>query len=290
MSPVTLVSDSTHSMPADLVARLGLQQVSLYVNHGTQTEREAEMDLQAFYDRLRTDAKLPTTSQPSIGDFLAVYEPLLEAGQDIVSVHISGMISGTVETARQAAEDAVGRFPDRRIEVVDSRSVAGGLAMVLLATSAAIEAGDPIETIVARAQAAAGPGGNQIWFAVDTLEFLRKGGRIGTASAWIGGALKIKPILTVDGEVKPVERVRTSGRAFQRLITAMDELTVLGKTAWCIQHIQAHEEAERLAVLGRGHFGTEPLMISEIGAVVGTYAGPGLLGVGGLPPELVSRG
>ncbi|MCW3041020.1 MAG: DegV family protein [Solirubrobacterales bacterium] len=289
MPPVTLVSDSTHSMPAALRTELGLHEVSLYVNHGTRTEREAEMDLQVFYDRLRTGDKLPTTSQPSIGDFLAVYEPLLEAGQDVVSVHISGQISGTVETARQAAEDATSRFPDRRIEVVDSRTVAGGLAMVLLASASSIAAGEDLDTIVARTEAAAGPDGNQIWFAVDTLEFLRKGGRIGTASAWIGGALKIKPILTVDGEVKPVERVRTSGRAFQRLVTAMDELTTLGKTAWCIQHIQAHAEAERLAVVGREHFGSEPLMISEIGAVVGTYAGPGLLGVGGLPPALVGR-
>ncbi|WP_354701142.1 Protein DegV [Paraconexibacter sp. AEG42_29] len=284
MSPVTLVSDSTHSMPPDVITRAGLEQVSLYVNHGTQTQRESELDLQVFYDRLRTDSKLPTTSQPSIGDFLAVYEPLLQAGQDILSIHISGAISGTVETARQAAEDARGRFPDRRIEVVDSRSVAGGLAMILLAAAAGIDAGEDLDALLVRVGKAVTE--TRIWFAVDTLEFLRKGGRIGSAAAWVGGALKIKPILTVDGEVVPIERVRTSGRAFQRLVTAMDELVAAGKTAWCIQHIQAPEEAERLAVEGRRVFGREPLLISEIGAVVGTYAGPGLLGVGGLPTEL----
>lgn len=287
MSPVTLVSDTTHSMPADVLAASGLQQVSLYVNHGTKTEREAEMDLAAFYDELRTHAKLPTTSQPSIGDFLAVYDPLLAAGQDIVSVHISGAISGTVETARQAAEDAVGRHPGRRIEVVDSRSVAGGLAMILLAGAAAVQAGEDVDAIVARVNEAAGR--TRIWFAVDTLEFLRKGGRIGAAQAWVGGALKIKPILTLDGEVVPIERVRTSARAFQRLVTAMDELVELGNTAWCVQHIQAPEEAARLVEEGRRVFGTDPLLVSEIGAVVGTYAGPGLLGVGGLPPALVGR-
>jgi DegV family protein with EDD domain len=287
MSPVTIVSDTTHSMPADLLARSGIAQVSLYVNHGSETQREAEMDLQVFYDRLRSESKLPTTSQPSIGDFLAVYEPLLQAGQDIVSIHISGAISGTVETARQAAADAVSRFEGRRIEVVDSRSVAGGLAMILLAAVAARDAGGDVDAIVERTVAAIGQ--TRIWFAVDTLEFLRKGGRIGTAAAWVGGALKIKPILTVDGEVTPVERVRTSSRAFQRLVAAMDELKEAGQTAWCIQHIQAHEDAERLAVEGRRVFGVEPLMVSEIGAVVGTYAGPGLLGVGGLPPALVGR-
>jgi DegV family protein with EDD domain len=287
MSPVTIVSDTTHSMPADLLARTGIAQVSLYVNHGSETQREAEMDLQVFYDRLRSESKLPTTSQPSIGDFLAVYEPLLQAGQDIVSIHISGAISGTVETARQAAADAVSRFEGRRIEVVDSRSVAGGLAMILLAAVAARDAGGDADAIVERTVAAIGQ--TRIWFAVDTLEFLRKGGRIGTAAAWVGGALKIKPILTVDGEVTPVERVRTSSRAFQRLVAAMDELKEAGQTAWCIQHIQAHEDAERLAVEGRRVFGVEPLMVSEIGAVVGTYAGPGLLGVGGLPPALIGR-
>jgi DegV family protein with EDD domain len=287
MSPVTIVSDSTHSMPSELLATLGIPQVSLYVNHGTDTHRESEMDLQAFYDRLRAESKLPTTSQPSIGDFLAVYDPLLEAGQDIVSIHISGAISGTVETARQAAADALGRFPDRTIEVVDSRNVAGGLAMIMLAAVAARDAGGTPAEIAARTVEASGQ--TRIWFAVDTLEYLRKGGRIGTAAAWVGGALKIKPILTVNGEVEPIERVRTSSRAFQRLVAAMDELTEAGQTAWCIQHIQAHADAERLAEEGRRHFGTEPLLISEIGAVVGTYAGPGLLGVGGLPPALVGR-
>jgi DegV family protein with EDD domain len=287
MSPVTLVTDTTHSMPPDLLTRTGIEQVSLYVNHGTQTQREADMDLAVFYDRLRTDAKVPTTSQPSIGDFLAVYEPLLTAGQDIVSVHISGAISGTVETARQAAEDAVARYPDRRIEVIDSRSVAGGLSMILLAAVAARDAGADIDAIAARVEDA--KDSTRIWFAVDTLEFLRKGGRIGSAQAWVGGALKIKPILTLDGEVVPIERVRTSGRAFKRLVTAMDELVEAGQTAWCIQHIQAFAEAERLADEGRRVFGTEPLLLSEIGAVVGTYAGPGLLGVGGLPPALVGR-
>lgn len=288
MSPVTLVTDTTHSMPPAMLAASGLHQVSLYVNHGTETQREADMDLAVFYDRLRTEDKLPTTSQPSIGDFLAVYEPLLTAGQDLVSVHISGAISGTVETARQAADDALSRHPGRRIEVVDSRSVAGGLAMILLAGMAARDAGLGVDEVAERVLAARPPAA-RFWFSVDTLEYLRKGGRIGTAQAWIGGALKIKPILSLDGEVLPIERVRTSGRAFARLVSAMDELIEAGQTAWCIQHIQAFEEAERLAEVGREKFGSDPMLLSEIGAVVGTYAGPGLLGVGGMTPALIGR-
>jgi DegV family protein with EDD domain len=287
MSTVTVVTDTTHSMPQATLRRAGIQQVSLYVNHGTQTQREADMDLDVFYDRLRNDSKLPTTSQPSIGDFLAVYEPLLDAGQDIVSVHLSGGISGTVETARQAAEDALRSRPDRRIEVVDSRSVAGGLGLIVLAAAAGARLGEDAATVAARTRDAVQD--TRIWFAVDTLEFLRKGGRIGTAQAWVGGALKIKPILTVDGEVSPIERVRTSGRAFQRLVTAMHERVADGAGSWAVQHIQAPGEAERLVAEGQKIFGCDPELVSEIGPVVGTYAGPGLLGVAGVRPALLGR-
>src|SRR4051794_31443173 len=118
MPEVAIVVDTTHYMPRALVEANGMREVSLYVNAGDRHERESDMpDFDAFYESLRTSAQLPTTSQPSIGDFLAVYEPLVEEGRDIVSVHISGGISGTVESARQAATDLTGRKPQRRIEV-----------------------------------------------------------------------------------------------------------------------------------------------------------------------------
>jgi len=287
MSRVTVVTDTTHSMPAATLERAGVQQVSLYVNHGTQTQREAEVDLDAFYELLRSDPKLPTTSQPSIGDFLAVYEPLLDAGQDIVSVHLSGAMSGTLETARQAAADALVTRPDRRVELIDSRSVAGGLGLIVLAAAAGARVGEDVDTVAGRTRDAVRD--TRIWFAVDTLEFMRKGGRIGAAQAWVGGALKIKPILTIDGEVEPIERVRTSGRAFTRLVNAMHERAADGAGCWLVQHIQAPEEAERLVAEGRRIFGREPEFVSEVGPVVGTYAGPGLLGVAGLPPALLGR-
>ncbi len=287
MSTVTVVTDTTHSMPAEQLERLGVQQVSLYVNHGMQTQREADMDLDAFYERLRSDPELPKTAAPSTGNFLEVYEPLLDAGQDIVSVHISGALSGTIEIARQAAADALATRPERRIEIVDSRSVAGGLALIVVAAAAGARLGEDAPTVAARTQQAVQD--TKIWFAVDTLEYLRRGGRIGTAQAWVGGALKIKPILTVNGEVEPIERVRTSGKAFQRLVTAMEERASDGCGAWAVQHIQAPADAERLVAEGRRIFGCEPEVMSELGPVLGTYAGPGLLGVAGLPPALVGR-
>jgi DegV family protein with EDD domain len=121
MPDVAIVVDTTHYMPRELVEAQGMHEVSLYVNAGDSHEREIDMpDFDAFYERLRSSAQLPTTSQPSIGDFLAVYEPLVEDGRDLVSIHISGGISGTVEAARQAAADLSARKPQRRIEVVGS--------------------------------------------------------------------------------------------------------------------------------------------------------------------------
>jgi DegV family protein with EDD domain len=284
--PVAIVVDTTHYMPRELVQANGMHEVSLYVNAGERHEREADMpDFDAFYDSLRSSAQLPTTSQPSIGDFLAVYEPLVEEGQDIVSIHLSGGISGTVESARQAAADLVGRKPQRKIEVVDTHSACGMIGLIALAGAAAAGAGGDIDAVTARVQSAVDIA--KIWFAVDTLEFLRRGGRIGTAQAWLGGALKIKPILTVEGEITPIERVRTSGRAFERMVDYLRARHDDGCDAWVVQHIQAADQAAALAERGRAIFGSEPAFVSEIGPVIGTHVGPGLLGVGGIPRSLL---
>jgi DegV family protein with EDD domain len=284
MPDVAVVTDTTHYLPRETVAELGVGEVSLYVNDGEHAEREADiLDLAAFYGRLRTAAALPTTSQPSIGDFLAVYEPLVRDGHDVVSIHISGGISGTVEAARQAAAEL--NASGRRIEVVDSRLACGALGMVVLSASAVARAGADIDAVAARTREAAVA--TRLWFAVDTLEYLQRGGRIGPAQAWLGGALKIKPILTFDGEISPVERVRTSGRAFERMVHYLRSRHEDGADGWVIQHIQAPDVAERLVASGREIFGREPLFVSEIGPVIGAHTGPGLVGVGGIPLALL---
>jgi DegV family protein with EDD domain len=286
MPDVAIVVDTTHYMPRELVEAQGMHEVSLYVNAGDSHEREIDMpDFDAFYERLRSSAQLPTTSQPSIGDFLAVYEPLVEDGRDIVSIHISGGISGTVEAARQAVADLSARKPQRRIEVVDTHSACGMIGLIALAGAAAARAGGDIDAVAGRVQQAVDIA--KIWFAVDTLEFLRRGGRIGTAQAWLGGALKIKPILTVDGEITPIERVRTSGRAFERMVDFLRTRHDDGCDAWVVQHIQAPDQAAALVERGRAIFGSEPAFVSEIGPVIGTHVGPGLLGVGGVPRSLL---
>ena len=287
MADVAVVTDTTHYLPPALLAEAGVHEVSLYVNDGGRAEREAGLDFAGFYDRLRTAQELPTTSQPSIGDFLAVFDPLLEAGRDVVSIHISGAISGTVEAARQAAEDALARHPGRRVEVVDSVSACGGLGAIVLGAAAVARAGGDVDAVAGRARAIVER--SRIWFSVETLEFLRRGGRIGGAQAWLGGALKIKPILTfVDGEISPVERVRTQRRAFERMAEFLADFQAAGATSWMVQHIQAPDQAEALVERGRELFGHDPLFVSEIGPVIGTHAGPGVLGVSGLAPEYLA--
>src|SRR5512132_1044579 len=288
MAAVAVVTDTTHYLPRELVAAHDVHEVSLYVNDSDEQRREADIgDLGAFYAALRSAATLPTTSQPSIGDFLAVYEPLVQEGRDIVSIHLAGGISGTVEAARQAAAVVVARgigASDSRVEVVDSRMSCGALGLVVLAAAAVARHGG-VDAVAARAGEAMQA--TRLWFAVDTLEYLRRGGRIGAAQAWVGGALKIKPILTLDGEITPVERVRTSRRSFERMVDYMRSRESDGADGWVVQHIQAPDVAQQLVERAREIFGSEPVFVSEVGPVIGAHVGPGLLGVGGLPRALL---
>jgi DegV family protein with EDD domain len=284
---VAVVTDTTNYLPRELADKEAIHQVSLYVGWQDNPQREIELgSFDAFYERLRTDPNLPTTSQPSIGDFLAVWEPLLDAGHDIVSVHLAGGISGTYESARQAHGLLAERGLGERVEVLDGETACGGLGLLLLAAAAAARSGADKEAVAARVREARKA--LKIWFCVDTLEYLRRGGRIGKAQAWIGGTLKIKPILSLEHEITPVERVRTAKRAFERMVQYAYELQDDGADRWVVQHIQAHEQAERLSDRCREIFGSEPIFTSEVGPVIGTYTGPGLLGVGALPNKLVS--
>jgi DegV family protein with EDD domain len=284
---VAVVTDTTSYLPRELADSEGIHQVSLYVGWQDHQQREIELEnFDAFYERLRTDRDLPTTSQPSIGDFLAVWEPLLNAGQDIVSIHLAGGISGTCGSARQAHALLAERGLGERVEVIDGETACGGLGMVVLAAAATARTGGDKEAVVTQVREARKV--LRIWFCVDTLEYLQRGGRIGKAQAWLGGTLRIKPILSLDYEITPVERVRTSKRAFERMVQYAQELHDSGADRWVVQYIQDTEPAERLIGRCREIFGSEPLFTSEVGPVIGTYTGPGLLGVGALPASFFS--
>jgi DegV family protein with EDD domain len=285
--PVAVATDSTHYLPRELADREGVKQVSLYVGWSGESARELEMGgFDAFYERLRTDSELPTTSQPSIGDFLAVWEPLLDSGHDVVSIHLAGGISGTCEAARQAHQLLSERGLGDRVEVLDSESGCGGTGLLALAACASARSGADKDAVVAHVRETRKS--LKIWFCLDTLEYLRRGGRIGKAQAWLGGTLKIKPILSLEYEITPVERVRTAGRAFERMVDYAQELHDGGADGWVVQHIQAPEQAERLIDRCREIFDSEPIFTSEVGPVIGTYTGPGLIGVGAVPRSLLA--
>jgi len=280
--PIVIVTDSTGYLPRQLVDQNEIRLVSLYVNWEGSSERELDMpDFDAFYDRLRGGDRLPTTSQPSIGDFLDVYRPLVADGYDVVSVHISGGISGTVEAARQAKERLAAEGGGDRVTVIDSERACGGLGLIALGGARAAKAGGDLEAVLERIERTRDD--LKMWFAVDTLEYLRRGGRIGAASAWLGSALKIKPILTLDKEITPIERVRTGSKALRRLTEYAEQRRDDGADGWVVQHIQAPDEVGQLAETTEQIMGGPPAFISEIGPVIGVHIGPGLLGVGGVP-------
>jgi DegV family protein with EDD domain len=284
MPPVAVVTDTTAYIPADVVEQHGIVLVPLYVVFGSdRTVKESEItDYPAFFEELRGSESLPTTSQPSVGDFIACFEELLKQDRDVVSIHISAGISGTYDSARQAAEqlEREGKGGER-VRVIDSTTTAGGLGLLVLTATAAAEAGGTLVEVEERVREARAE--LKIWFAVDTLEFLKRSGRIGAASAWIGSTLKVKPILSLESELTPVERVRTSSRAFERLVDYGRQRHESGADGWVVQHISAHAEAERLAERGREVFGCDPVFVGEIGPVLSAHVGPGLLGIGSIP-------
>ena len=282
MPSTAVVADTTSYLPRELLEQHDVHLVSLYVGIEGEQEREADIDdLEGFYERLRSSDQAVTTSQPSVGDFIAVYEPLLAEGREIVSIHLSSNISGTYESAMQARERLIAEGEGgERIVVCDSRTGCGGMGLMILAAANAVESGASAAEASERAEAVREE--LKIWFAVDTLDYLRRGGRIGAARAWIGTTLKIKPILTLEEEITPVERVRTRSRAFERLVDYARQRQEAGADAWVVQHVQDPESAARLVEASRPIFGKDPVFTSEIGPVIGAHVGPGLLGVGGV--------
>jgi DegV family protein with EDD domain len=278
MPGVAVVTDSTTYLPPSLIERWGVEQVSLYVGWGDERLPEPDYDLDAFYARLRDSPDLPSTSQPSVGDFLACFEPLAEAGRDVVSVHIASGLSGTCESAREAARVVADKGLPGQVEVVDGQTGAGGLGCLVLAAARAAEQGAAAKDVVEAIHRARE--GLDMWFCLDTLEYLRRGGRIGAAQALVGTALKIKPILTFGTEISPVGRVRTRQRARQKMIDYLHELHERGADEWFVQHAQSPGDAATLVAEGTAIFGAEPLFCTEVGPVLGAHLGSGML-VGG---------
>jgi DegV family protein with EDD domain len=273
------VTDSTSYLPRELLDRWEIREVGLYVGWDGDLRPEHEYDLDAFYVRLRESSTLPATSQPSVGDFRACFEPLVGAGRDVVSVHLASGLSGTWESATEAARIMADERYSGRIEVVDSQTGAGGLGCLVVAAARAAEQGAELDAVVDAVRQARER--LEMWFCLDTLEYLRRGGRIGAAKAMVGTALKVKPILTFGTEITPVGRTRTRRRALELMEAYLDELHDRGATDWIVQHAQSPEAAEHLVAQGSAIFGAEPLFSTQVGPVLGAHLGSGML-VGGI--------
>jgi DegV family protein with EDD domain len=270
-----IVVDSTADFPEASERFPNWRTVPLYVRFGDESHRDyLDLGPAEFYRRLRTAPELPTTSQPTPGDFLAAYEQL--AGYErIYSLHIAGRLSGTVESARVAAAEAGADH----IRIVDSDTASAAIAMLGLAVQRRLERGttdEEIDELVARYRRDA-----ELLFTVDTLEFLARGGRIGRAKAFAGQMLNVKPILTIQaGEVVPVKRVRGNQKAFMEFVRAFREGSAEGPGLRVgIAHADAPERVEALAEMVRRERPEAEIELSTtLGAVIGTHAGPGCVG------------
>jgi DegV family protein with EDD domain len=268
-----IVLDSTADFPQAPERFPNWRVVPLYVLFGDQSYRDyVELSPAEFYARLRTADELPTTSQPTPGDFLKTYEELAEYDR-IYSLHLSSVLSGTYQSATTAASEL-----GDKVRTVDSESASAAIAMLGLAIQRRLDRGtsdDEIDELVRRFRDGAG-----MIFTVDTLEFLRRGGRIGRASAWAGQLLHVKPLLTIKREVIPLKRVRGNRKAMQEFISEFTSQTVDARGLKVgIAHADAPERAEQLKKMVHGERPqAEVEIVTSLGAVLGTHAGPGTVG------------
>lgn len=272
---IKVVTDSTSDLPADVAESLGIEVVPLNIHFGSDVYKDrVNLMPDAFYDKLINGDVLPTTSQPSVGEFIDVYERLGSDADGIVSVHISEKLSGTMNSARLASQQANADCP---IEVVDTFQVSMGVGICAMEAAEVANSGGNMNQVILAARNAVTR--SQCFFMLETLEFLQKGGRIGKAQALIGNLLKIRPMLMLqEGEVHPLGRERTRRKGISKLVDTVEELAPISGLA--VMYSTGPDEAQIL-VQNVSKFmieGREPMML-QIGPVIGTYAGPDTLGI-----------
>jgi DegV family protein with EDD domain len=270
-----VVLDSTADFPEAPERFPNFRVVPLYVRFGDESYRDyVDITPPVFYERLQTAADLPTTSQPTPGDFLATFEELAPQYERIIALQISSTLSGTHASAQQAAELLGGD----KVRAIDSRTVSASLAMLALGVQRRLERGttdEEIDALVARYGRE-----HKLLFTVNTLEYLKKGGRIGRAAALAGNLLNVKPILTIrDGEVIPLKKVRGNHKAFAEFRQLFEETSEAATLKVGIAHAAAPERLEALRELVEHVRPNAQIEITTtLGAVVGTHAGPGTVG------------
>jgi len=272
---IAVVTDSTAYLPPQLVAQYGIHVIPLQLVWGGETLLDGvTTDPQTFYERLSHSGDLPTTSQPSAGDFADLFAEVASGADGIVGVFISTGLSGTVTSAWGARES----LPDLPIEVVDSRFTSMGQGFVTLGAARAAAKGEGLAEVASAARELV-PRVN-VLFVVDTLEYLHRGGRIGGASRVLGSALRIKPLLHLtEGRIDVLERVRTKRKAVERMLEVMKERVGDAAVHVSVIHADAAEEATRLQERIRERFPCIELHLAELSPVIGAHVGPGTVGV-----------
>ncbi len=277
MAKIAFVTDSTTYLPKELLGKTKIDVVpTVVIWSGEELRDGVDIQPSEFYQRLSSATEMPTTSQPTPASFKDVYEKLVASGiTDIISLHVSVKLSGTVASAKQASD----MVPNANVKIIDAHSASMGTGWPLMEGIKAAEAGKSFADVEKAIQNAMKHTG--LLLMVDTLEFLHKGGRIGGASRFLGTALNLKPILEIqEGALEPLERVRTKKKAMNRMIEIVEERAAGRKPLnIAVLHANAEADANKLLEDVKAHFKPERAVITDVSPSVGTHTGPGTLGL-----------
>ena len=277
---IHIVTDTTAYLSTAMLERREIHTVPLKITVGAETYDEDKISQKDFYTHLDSVEKAPTTSQPAPGEFINLYSSLLQNGDEILSIHISGGLSGTPLVAEMAAQEVA---PDR-ITVIDTHTTSVGLATLVMMASEAIESGASAAETAALINALAE--GQQVFFLVETLDYLAKGGRINGAAKFLGSMLHLRPLLYLDeGKIEGHGVARTRKRGILKMLDTLGETFDSQPVYAGITHIQCREDAEKLSATVRERFNCTETFINEIGPVIGSHVGPGVLGIAMTPIE-----
>jgi DegV family protein with EDD domain len=273
---VVVVTDSTSDLPKAVAERLGIYVVPQILIMGDKTWLDGvDIDPPAFYKLLRTSQQFPSSSQPSVGYFEDLFSRLSEEYAGIAAIHVSDELSGTVNAAATAAAN----LPGLAIEIVDSRSASMQLGLIAMEAAGVAARGASLEEVVATARGLIDR--VQVYFVVDTLEYLHRGGRIGGAARLFGTALNLKPVLQIcEGTVQPLAKIRSRRKALARVFDLVeDEVAGAERVHMAVLNVAAPDEAAQLAEQLEARFAPVELVRAECGPVIGTHVGPGTVGV-----------
>lgn len=283
MAGVRIVTDSTSDISQEEAKELGIIVVPLKVFFGREVFLDGvDLTPSVFFEKLQGSKELPTTSQPTPGEFVEHYQPLVEEGVSIISVHISSQMSGTLQSA-QLAKKMLG-YED--LEVIDSQTVSASLEIMVRVAARAAKQGKAKEEILAMLDKM--KKNQYTYFMVDTLEYLQRGGRIGAARAFLGTVLNVKPVLCIKkGLIHPHEKVRGRKKALNRVVQLVKEKMAGSKAVVCLTHGNDPEALEYLKTRVEAEIDCQEVTVSRMGPVVGSHVGPGVAGVSACSAEII---